>query len=201
LGAAQSAGADDAVLFDPSGALVSASMGNLFLEIGGRWQTPVLGMGARDGVVRAWVLERLSVEETLLDADSVQRATGAFVTNSRVGVRAVGEIDGLTDPAPSGGQAHPASGFDAVRAYRIHLAGAAIIAIRLTIDGTGRPEDHQDLDLDLRDIRGEPVADSRGVGAIEEVRPNLPGPAWYIIYVRDGGQGNRASYRLTIRSQ
>ncbi len=94
LVAAQSAGADDAVLFDPSGALVSASMGNLFLEIDGRWQTPVLGTGVRDGVVRAWVLERLSVEETLLDAGSLQRATGAFVTNSRVGVRAVGEIDG-----------------------------------------------------------------------------------------------------------
>lgn len=91
---ARASGADEALVFEPSGSLVSASMGNLFLEVDGRWQTPALGRGARDGVVRAWVLGQLPAEEVWLDAESVRRATAAFVTGSRAGVRAVCEIDG-----------------------------------------------------------------------------------------------------------
>lgn len=92
--AARSQSADDALLFNPAGCLVSASMGNLFLEVDGGWKTPALETGARDGVVRAWVMKNLPVEESLLDMDSLACATSGFLTNSRVGIRPIGEWDG-----------------------------------------------------------------------------------------------------------
>jgi branched-chain amino acid aminotransferase len=91
---ARRVGADEAVLFDPSGCLLCASMANVFLEVDGRWQTPALGTGARDGTVRAWVMKNFAVEEALLDASSLGLATAGFLTNSRVGVRGIAEIDG-----------------------------------------------------------------------------------------------------------
>jgi branched-subunit amino acid aminotransferase/4-amino-4-deoxychorismate lyase len=94
LAEARHRGVGDVLLFAPSGVLVCASMANVFLEIDGAWKTPAREAGARDGVVRAWVKERLPVEETLLSADDVARCSACFLTNSRVGVRAVSEIDG-----------------------------------------------------------------------------------------------------------
>ena len=91
---AKSLGVDDVLLFNPSGALVCASMANVFLEAGGIWMTPPVESGARDGVMRAWVMKRVPVEETLLGPDDVAGCTGCFLTNSRIGVRAVSEIDG-----------------------------------------------------------------------------------------------------------
>lgn len=94
LAAARGAGVDDVILFAPSGALVCASMANVFLEIDGVWKTPALEAGARDGVVRAWVKGQMPVEETLLGPDDLARCIACFLTNSRVGVRAVSEMDG-----------------------------------------------------------------------------------------------------------
>ena len=94
LAAARGSGVEDVLLFNPSGALVCASMANIFLEIEGAWKTPALETGARDGAIRAWVKGILPVEETLLEANDVARCTGCFLTNSRVGVRAVCEVDG-----------------------------------------------------------------------------------------------------------
>jgi branched-subunit amino acid aminotransferase/4-amino-4-deoxychorismate lyase len=94
LAAAPGMGVEDVLLFNPSGALVCASMANVFLEIDGVWKTPTLEAGARDGVVRAWAKGQMPVEETLLAVDDVARCTACFLTNSRVGVRAVSEIDG-----------------------------------------------------------------------------------------------------------
>lgn len=91
---ARQAGVDDLLLFNPAGALVCSSMGNVFLEIDGAWKTPALETGARDGVVREWVRGQIPVEETLLGPDDVARCTASFLTNSRVGVRAVSEVDG-----------------------------------------------------------------------------------------------------------
>lgn len=94
LAEARRLGMDEALLFNPSGCLVCASMANVFLEIDGVWKTPAITSGARDGVVRAWVKQQMPVEETLLAAEDVARSTACFLTNSRVGVRAVSEIDG-----------------------------------------------------------------------------------------------------------
>jgi branched-subunit amino acid aminotransferase/4-amino-4-deoxychorismate lyase len=94
MASARGAGVEDVLLFNPSGALVCAGMANVFLEVGGIWKTPSLESGARDGVVRAWVGSQMPVEETLLGPDDVARCTACFLTNSRVGVRAVSELDG-----------------------------------------------------------------------------------------------------------
>ncbi len=92
--AAREMGVEDVLLFNPAGCLVCASMGNVFLEVDGLWKTPAPGSGARDGVVREWVLGQFPVEETLLGPDDVAHCTACFLTNSRVGVREVCEVDG-----------------------------------------------------------------------------------------------------------
>lgn len=92
--AARGQGCDEAILCNAGGEVVSASMGNLFLCVDGRWVTPPLGGGARDGVVREWVIARFGMEEWVLDADALARCSAAFVTNSRVGVRVIAELDG-----------------------------------------------------------------------------------------------------------
>ena len=91
---ARACGLDEALLFNPAGQLVSASMANAFLRIGGRWTTPHPLTGARDGVVRAWVLERLDATEGFVVSEDAARCDAAFLTNSRVGIRTVCELDG-----------------------------------------------------------------------------------------------------------
>ena len=94
LAHARLAGCDEALLFNPAGMLVGAAMANVFLQIDSRWVTPALETGARDGAVRAWVLERIDAQEEILDGDALRKCTAAFLTNSRIGVRAVSVMDG-----------------------------------------------------------------------------------------------------------
>jgi branched-subunit amino acid aminotransferase/4-amino-4-deoxychorismate lyase len=94
LAAARRAGCDEALLFNPAGMLVGAAMANVFLQIDGRWITPALETGARDGAVRAWVLRSLGADEEILAPESLRGATAAFLTNSRIGVRPVAVMDG-----------------------------------------------------------------------------------------------------------
>lgn len=104
-------------------------------------------------------------------------------------------IDGLSDPAPSGGSAHPVNGFDAVHAYRIRVQERGRLRAELVIQGSGRVADHSDLDLELRSLRADMIAQSASEAPIERVeRPIEPGA--YVLYVRDGGRGNRARYAL-----
>lgn len=94
---ARAQGFDEALVCDPRGCLVGAACGNVFLLLGDRWVTPSTGCGGtRPGVVRAWVLARMSCQEEELDAGAAGRATACFLTNSRMGVatvRAIGERD------------------------------------------------------------------------------------------------------------
>ena len=94
LSAAQRSDCDEALLFNPAGMLVSASMANVFLQMGEKWMTPALDCGARDGVVRSWAIAQTGAEESLIESDQLQQATACFLTNSRYGVRGVAEIDG-----------------------------------------------------------------------------------------------------------
>jgi branched-subunit amino acid aminotransferase/4-amino-4-deoxychorismate lyase len=94
LVAARCAGCCEGLLFNPSGALVSASMANVFLKIDGRWATPACDCGARDGVVREWVIGRVAVNSQVLGPEAVAGCSAAFLTNSRTGVRMIAEIDG-----------------------------------------------------------------------------------------------------------
>ena len=75
------------------------------------------------------------------------------------------------------------------------------LGIYIAIDGSGRAADNTDLDLQIRNSNGSPLADARSENSVESLS-GLPLPAgWYIIHVRDGGGGNRAAYRLTVRAQ
>lgn len=91
---AQRAGCDEALLFNPAGMLVSASMANVFLKIGTNWLTPALASGARDGAVRAWAMAHTGAEETVIEIEQIHQAKACFLTNSRYGVRSVAELDG-----------------------------------------------------------------------------------------------------------
>lgn len=94
LAAARRTGYDDALLLNPAGMLVGASMANIFLCIDGSWITPALESGTRDGVVRSWTLQHLQATEELIDPSTFKHCTAAFLTNSRIGIRPVGELDG-----------------------------------------------------------------------------------------------------------
>lgn len=94
LAAARRLGCDDALLLNPAGILVGASMANVFLCIDGSWITPALETGARDGVVRSWTLQHLQATEELIDPSIFKHCTAAFLTNSRIGIRPAGELDG-----------------------------------------------------------------------------------------------------------
>jgi branched-subunit amino acid aminotransferase/4-amino-4-deoxychorismate lyase len=103
LGQAKRAACDEALLFNPAGMLVGAAMANVFLQIDGKWVTPALETGARDGAVRSWVLSHFIANEEILESRDVARCSAAFLTNSRVGIRSVRELDGrpLADDAAS----------------------------------------------------------------------------------------------------
>lgn len=111
--------------------------------------------------------------------------------------RATGTIDGLSNPAPSGGTARPENGFDAVNAYRVHVERAGFLVAHLRLQGSGRAVDHTDLDLELRSIRTELIVASRAETPLESIG-RVVQPGWYTLFVRDGGHGNRARYELSV---
>jgi len=104
LGEARQNGCDESVLLDLSGSVVSASMANLFALIDGELRTPPLVLGARDGVLRAWVLNNSAACEAVVTMEDLSRATECFLTNSRIGILPVREIDGRELPSQSTGR-------------------------------------------------------------------------------------------------
>ncbi|GAB4179307.1 MAG: aminodeoxychorismate lyase [Terrimicrobiaceae bacterium] len=99
LAAARAAGFDDAIVSDPAGRVVGSSTGNLFFMRRGRLVTPALETGARPGVVREWVIAQTGAIDDLILADELIKADEVFFTNSRVGIQAVGQIDGHALPS------------------------------------------------------------------------------------------------------
>lgn len=110
-----------------------------------------------------------------------------------------GEVDTITDPAPSGGPRFPRTGFDAVRTYLVTIPADGTLEVRLSIDGRGDESDRTDLDLELRDLRSDELASSRGTTR-EETLDHEVRAGSYVIRVVDGGaDGARARYRLRAR--
>jgi hypothetical protein len=108
-----------------------------------------------------------------------------------------GKIDGFSNPAPSGGPNRPENGVDAVAVYRVRVTERARLAVQLRIFGTGRVRDRQDLDLELRDTRAALLASARSEARVEAIN-HVVEPGYYVVYVRDGGNGNRAGYELRV---
>ncbi|RLB56049.1 MAG: hypothetical protein DRJ42_04395 [Deltaproteobacteria bacterium] len=110
------------------------------------------------------------------------------------------KVDGLTDPAPSGGGARPQNGFDALRVYRVHVPHDAWLTVSLQVHGSGRGSEHQDADLELRDRSATLLASSRSEEPRELIEQAVDA-GYYIIYVRDGGQGNRVGFTLSVSAR
>lgn len=90
---ARSVGADDAILTRPDGRMISGSMSNVFFLRGTELLTPPLIDGPRDGVIRAWVMRNFPTTESTLTHTDLPHLTGAFLTNSRIGIRESSRID------------------------------------------------------------------------------------------------------------
>jgi branched-chain amino acid aminotransferase len=87
-------GADEALLCGTSGLVISACMANVFLRTSKGWHTPRLANGARDGVVRNWVLERFRVAEADIHATALDEVDAGFLTSSWLGVMPINFLAG-----------------------------------------------------------------------------------------------------------
>ncbi len=89
LEAARARDAGETLLFNANGHLIGAAMANVFLKKNGTWHTPAAATGAREGIVRQWVLERIPAVEGILDRSACQAAEAFFLTNSWLGIMPV----------------------------------------------------------------------------------------------------------------
>jgi len=105
----------EALLFNQRGELVSASMANVFVVTRGKVRTPALDSGARDGVLRSWVIERCDVEECFLVQEDLKQADEMFLTSSGIGIVPVATLEGR--PLPSRSASTPLR-----QEYEAHLA-------------------------------------------------------------------------------
>lgn len=93
------AGAQEALMLNVSGEIACAAAANVFWSRGGRIFTPALECGVLDGIARAHALAGAShsgskVCEVRADWAELQGADAVVVTNSLVGARPVGTLDG-----------------------------------------------------------------------------------------------------------
>jgi branched-subunit amino acid aminotransferase/4-amino-4-deoxychorismate lyase len=105
LAAARENGLDEVLVLNVQGAVISASMANAFFVFGGTLRTPSDRMGARQGVVRAWIKQIARVDESSISLDEIDEAEECFLTNSRLGVMPVAEIEGRCLPSRNRGEA------------------------------------------------------------------------------------------------
>lgn len=101
---ARAAGADEALLLNNRGELACAAAGNLFWREGGRLLTPALDCGVLAGITRARVMAvatglGLEAAEVRAGPEALDRADGVWISNSLIGLRPVGALDGRPLPA------------------------------------------------------------------------------------------------------
>lgn len=87
-------GAQECLLFRPDRRLTGAAMANVFVKTSAGWLTPTLQCGARDGVIRAWTLERIPAREAPVTPEMVANAFSVFLTSSWIGLMQVASLDG-----------------------------------------------------------------------------------------------------------
>jgi len=100
---ARSRGAGEALMLDTSGHLACASVANIFLWEGDRLVTPAEECGILPGITRAAVLElaermKIEVVEDMIAPQRLARASGAFLTNSLIGLMPLSRIEGREIP-------------------------------------------------------------------------------------------------------
>ena len=100
IGAAQRAGADDALLLGAHGELLEGATSSVFLVRDGQLLTPPLALGILPGITRDRVLacaerEGLAPRERLLHIHDAYAADELFLTSSVRTVVAISEVDGM----------------------------------------------------------------------------------------------------------
>ncbi|MGC3990299.1 MAG: aminotransferase class IV [Chthoniobacteraceae bacterium] len=85
---------DEALLFNEKEELVSAAFSNVFFIRGDIISTPPIASGARDGVIREWLMNRFTVREEVIHRYSMNQVDELFLTNSRIGIMGACELDG-----------------------------------------------------------------------------------------------------------
>ncbi|HEX8613269.1 MAG TPA: aminodeoxychorismate synthase component I [Telluria sp.] len=82
--AAEAQGAFDMLFFNERGELTEGGRSNVFVQVDGRWRTPLLACGLLPGIMRAQVLAdpQWDAEETIVTRAMLERATGLMVCNA-----------------------------------------------------------------------------------------------------------------------
>jgi 4-amino-4-deoxychorismate lyase len=108
------AGADEGLVRDHEGMVVSATAANVFVSRGGRWSTPPIDRCGVAGVCRSRLIPVLDALEARLSKEDVEGADAVFLCNAVRGILAVAQLGACTWPL------HPA--VDAARdeLARIH---------------------------------------------------------------------------------
>lgn len=101
---ARAKGLDEVLVLDTEGAVISASMANVFFAFGSELRTPAARLGARRGVIREWVKQMTPVEESFLSLRDIEATDECFLTNSRIGVMPVAQIEARRLPSRSRGE-------------------------------------------------------------------------------------------------
>lgn len=105
LAAGRAAGCDEVLLADGAGRIVEGAISNVFWVKGGALFTPPVARGLLPGIIRAKVLalaaaEGLAAGEREMAVGGLPDAAEVFLTNSLVGIRPAGWLDGRDLPAP-----------------------------------------------------------------------------------------------------
>lgn len=138
------------------------------------------------------MLTRTGEPATVLDA--------TWPTELALGADVEGQVDGLSDPAPSGGGPRPENGLDSVEAYRVPVDRPGTLEVRIRVEGSGTATDHTDVLVELRDRRA--VLLRSVTTRAHEARLAVPvEEGTYVVYARSVEAGSRASYTLQASLQ
>jgi 4-amino-4-deoxychorismate lyase len=74
------------------GDVVCATAANVFILIGGRWQTPRVDHCGVEGVCRGWAIAALGAEEARLAVADVEAADAVFLSNAVRGILPVAKL-------------------------------------------------------------------------------------------------------------
>jgi branched-subunit amino acid aminotransferase/4-amino-4-deoxychorismate lyase len=102
VGEATAAGADDALLLTPDGAVAEGTKWSVFWWEGRRLVTPALSLGVLPGVGRGRVLELARGAIETVSPRSALTGRSLFLVNAVRGVQAVASLDGATVPEDPG---------------------------------------------------------------------------------------------------
>ena len=87
------ANADEGLMCDASGNVVSATSANLFIHDGDGWCTPKVDRSGVAGICRDWLLRHVQMRETVLGRAAVQRSSAVFLCNAVRGILPVRRLD------------------------------------------------------------------------------------------------------------